>query len=154
VPVRTTLAILLATSIIFLSPPSAVAADTTVKQEVEKIASAYAESFNKQDAEGIAALYASDGVLVNPTGPHTDIEPLVKGAFKAGFDHQEITVNQVWPLGTDAALSMGEFRQTGKNESGAPIETVGLWTATDVREGGHWKIRMLTAMPKAPPAPK
>ena len=150
---RTTLAILLATSTIFLSPASAIAADT-VKQEVEKIASAYAESFNRQDAAGIAALYASGGMLVNPTGLHTDIEQLIKGAFKTGFDHMEITVNQVWPLGADAALAMGEFRETGKNQSGAPIEFDGVWTAIDVREDGHWKIRMLTGMPKAPPAPK
>jgi ketosteroid isomerase-like protein len=152
--VRTTLAIILATSTIFLSPASAAAADTTVKQEVEKIASAYAESFNRQDASGIAALFASGGVLVNPTGLHADIEQFVQGAFKAGFDRLEITVNEVWPLGIDAALAMGEFRQTGKNQSGAPIENAGLWTATDVREDGHWKIRMLTGMPKAQPAPK
>ena len=151
---RTTLAMILATSTIFLSPASAVAADTTVKQEVEKIASAYAESFNKQNAAGVAALYASGGVLVNPTGLHTDIEQLIKDAFKTGFDHMEITVNQVWPLGTDAALAMGEFRETGKNQSGAPIEFAGVWTATDVREDGHWKIRMLTGMPKAAKAPE
>jgi hypothetical protein len=84
-----------------------------------------------------------------------DIEQLYQGVFKAGIDHIEITVNQVWPLGTDAALAMGEYRQTGKNQSGAPIENAGLWTATDVRDNGHWKIRMLTAgLPKAPPAPK
>lgn len=148
---RTTLSIILASSIIFLSPAAAVAADATVKQEVEKIASAYAENFNKHDASGVAALFASGGVLVNPTGLHTDIEQLVQGGFKAGFDHQEITVNQVWPLGTDAALATGEFRETGKNPSGAPIEFIGVWTATDVREDGHWKIRMLTGMAKAPP---
>jgi uncharacterized protein (TIGR02246 family) len=152
--VRTTIAIILATSTIFLSPTSAAAADTTIKQEVEKIASAYSESFNKQDGAGIAALYTSGGVLVNPTGPHTDIEQFVQGAFKAGFDHVDITVNQVLPLGTDAALAIGEYHQTGKNQSGAPIEVAGVWTATDVREDGHWKIRMLTGMPKAPPAPK
>jgi uncharacterized protein (TIGR02246 family) len=149
--VRTSLCIILATSTIFLSPAAAVAADTTVKQEVEKVASAYADSFNKHDAAGIAALYAKGGILVNPAGPHADIEKYVEGGFKAGFDHQEITVSEVWPLGPDTAIAMGEFRITGKNQSGAPIENAGLWTATDVREEGHWKIRMLTGLPKAPP---
>lgn len=148
---RTILSIALASSTILLSPAAAVAADTTVKQEVEKIASAYADNFNKQDAAAIAALYANGGMLVNPAGPHTDIEKYVDGAFKAGFDHQDITVNDVWPLGPDTAVAMGEFRITGKNPSGAPIENVGLWTAIDIRENGHWKIRMLTGMPKAPP---
>lgn len=149
---RTILSIALASSSIFLSPAAAaVAADTTVKQEVEKLASAYADGFNKKDAAAIAALYANGGMLVNPAGPHTDIEKFVEGAFKAGFDHQDVTVIDVWPLGPDTALAMGEFRITGKNQSGAPIENAGLWTATDIRENGHWKIRLLTGLPKAPP---
>jgi ketosteroid isomerase-like protein len=130
----------------------ATAAD--LKQEMEKVASAYAESFNKQDSEGIAALYATGGILVNPAGPQTDIAELFKSAFKAGFDHQEITVDQAWPLGTDAALAIGEYHNTGKNQSGEPIEVAGRWTSVDVREGGTWKIRMLTAFPKPPQPPK
>jgi len=149
--VRKILSIALASSTIFLSPAAAVAADTTVKQEVEKLAAAYADNFNKHDAAAIAALYANGGIFINPTGQHTDIEKFVEGGFKAGFDHQEVTVNDVWPLGPDTALAMGEFRITGKNQSGAPIENAGLWTATDIRENGHWKIRLLTGLPKAPP---
>jgi hypothetical protein len=49
---------------------------------------------------------------------------------------------------------MGEYRITGKNQSGAPIEIVGLWTSVDVREGGKLKIRMLSAIPKPPQPPK
>jgi hypothetical protein len=47
---------------------------------------------------------------------------------------------------------MGKFRYTGKNQSGAPIENAGRWSATYVREGGKLKIRMLSAMPLPPPA--
>ncbi|WP_157450328.1 hypothetical protein [Bradyrhizobium sp. ARR65] len=42
---------------------SAPAAATDLKQEVEKIGSAVAENFNKQDGAGIAALYAAGGAL-------------------------------------------------------------------------------------------
>jgi hypothetical protein len=45
--------------------------------------------------------------------------------WKAGFDHLEVTVNQVWPLGIDTALVLGEYHTTGKNQDGAPIELVG-----------------------------
>jgi len=31
------------------------------------------------------------------------------------------------------------------------MESFGRWTAVDVRVGGQWKIRMLTAFPKPPP---
>ncbi len=118
------------------------AAAADLKQEVEKIGSAYAESFNKQDATGIAALYATGGVHVNPAGPRTDIAELYQGVFKAGFNHEDITVDQAWPFGTDTALVLGEYRITGKNQSGEPIEVAGRWTAVDIREGGNWKIRM------------
>ena len=134
-----------------ISMPTVAADDLGLKQEVEKLATAYADSFNKQDAAGIASLYAAGGVHVTAAGPTTEIAKRYEGAFKAGFNHNDITVNQVWPLGTDTLLAMGEYHITGKNASGAPVEGGGLWTSTDVRESGVWKIKMLSAFPKAPP---
>jgi ketosteroid isomerase-like protein len=90
---------------------------------------------------------------VTQAGPTTDIAQRYEGAFKAGFDRDDITVNQVWPVGSDTAISTGEYRLSGKNQSGAAIEAAGIWTAIDVREGGKWKIRMLSAIPKPPPEP-
>ncbi|SHG75725.1 hypothetical protein SAMN05444169_3987 [Bradyrhizobium erythrophlei] len=81
---------------------------------------------------------------------HTDIAQIYEGAFKAGFNHNEIAVDHAWPLATDTLMSMGECHITGKNQSGAPIEVKGIWTGIDVRKGGSWKIRLLTAFPKAP----
>jgi ketosteroid isomerase-like protein len=69
---------------------------------------------------------------------------------QTGFDHDDVTVDQVSPLGADAALGIGTFRISGKNQNGAPIEFVGRWTAVYVREGGGLKIRMISAFPKAP----
>jgi uncharacterized protein (TIGR02246 family) len=61
----------------------------------------------------------------------------------------------VWSLGTDTAIGLGEYHITGKNQSGAPLDVVGRWTAVYVLESGKWKIRMLSAFPKAqPPADK
>jgi len=119
-----------------------------IKKELDKIGSAYAESFNRQDAAGIAALYADGGMHINPAGPRTDIEQFYQAIFKAGFDHQDVSLDEAWPLGTDAALAIGQYRIAGKDQSGAPIERGGFWTATYVREGGEWKIRMQTALPK------
>jgi hypothetical protein len=91
---------------------------------------------------------------VNPAGPRTDIAEFYKGAFNAGFDHVEITVDQAWPLANDMALGLGEYRITGKNSTGAPIEVMVRWTAVYVPEGGKLKIRMRSAFPKAPPPSK
>jgi ketosteroid isomerase-like protein len=132
----------------------AVAADSRLKQELDKVSGAYGESFSRQDGAGIAALYAPGGIHVNPAGPRTDIAQLYEAAFKAGLNHADYTVNEVWALGADTALAMGEYHITGKNQGDGPIELAGLWTATDVREGGKWKIRMMTAIPEPEQTPK
>jgi uncharacterized protein (TIGR02246 family) len=141
--------------IVALSAP-AFADDADLKKQVEQNAATYSESYNKQDMAGITALYATDGILVTSGGARarTDLAPVYEGAFKAGFTQLVATVDQVWPLGSDTALAMGKYRYTGKNQSGAPIELVGRWTATLVREDGKWKIRMQTAVPQPPPAAK
>ncbi len=77
----------------FSVPAAAADADQNLKQEIEKFSSAYHERYNKQDAAGIAALYTSGAVFVNRAGPHTDIAELYNGAFKAGFNHEEGTVD-------------------------------------------------------------
>ncbi|KWV49910.1 hypothetical protein AS156_15430 [Bradyrhizobium macuxiense] len=125
--------------------------DANLKQEVEKVAAAYVDSFNKHDPAGIAARYTADGMVVNPTGSHTDIAEIYKGIFKTGCDHSDVTIDQVSPLGADAALGVGEYHLSGKNQSGEPINIVGRWTAVYVRDGEGLKIRMLSAFPKAPP---
>ena len=129
----------------------ALADDADLKKQVEQINSAYMESYRKQDAAGIVAQYATDGIMVNPAGARTDIAQYFDAAFKGGLNQLEVKTDQVWPLGSDAALGMGKFQVTGKDQSGAPIQlTGGLWTATYVREGGKLKIRMLTLVPPPP----
>ena len=122
----------------------------SLRQELEKIGSAYAESFNRQDAAGIAALYVDGGVHINPAGPRIDIEEFYRGLFNAGLNYQEASVDDVWPIGSEAAVAVGQFRTTGKGLNGASIEIGGYSTATYVRTGGKWKIQMLSAIPKPP----
>jgi ketosteroid isomerase-like protein len=139
------------TSVAFSAP--ALADDADLKKQVEQGNAAYMKSFNSMDVAGLAEMYATGAVIVIPEGPRTDIAQLYEGMFKTGFNHAEITVDQVWLLGSDAALGMGKYRVTGKSREGGPIEAAGLWTATYVREGGKWKTRMLSAIPQ-PPSPQ
>jgi uncharacterized protein (TIGR02246 family) len=125
-----------------------------MRKEVEIIALAYVESFNRQDAAGIAALYASGGVHINPAGPRTDIEKFYQALFAAGFDYQEASVDEAYLLGSDAAIAVGQYRIAGKNQSGIRMEHAGISAATYVRESGKWKIRMQTAIPKPPDTTK
>ena len=116
----------------------------------EGIASAYVESFNRQDVAGIAALSASGGVHIDPAGPQTDIENFYQGLFRAGFSYQEATADEACLVGSDTAISVGQYRIAGADQSGTPMEHEGVSAATYVREDGKWKIRMPTAIPKPP----
>jgi uncharacterized protein (TIGR02246 family) len=120
-------------------------------QDIKKLATTYQDNFNKKDAAGIAALFAKGGFLVNANGVNSDIAKYYEGAWKNGLERMEITVDQVLPVAEAVAVANGEARISGKNDKGEPINMTVLWTATDVQEGGQWKIRMLTALPKAPP---
>ena len=86
------------------------------------------------------------GVLNGPSA----IEEYLKSLFKAGFNHEEITVDDVSPLGADAVLVRGEYHITGQGQNGA-IKIDGNWGAVNVREGGVLKIRLIMALPKPPP---
>ena len=131
--------------------------DQNTRQQIERIVAAYHENWNNHNAAGIAGLYTKDGVLVTQapkvvkTGQQ-DIEQNYKNAFNTIPHHDSATVDEVSPLGADAAMSVGEYHLTGKGESG-PTKLDGHWTAVYVRDGGAWKIRLLTAVPDLPPAP-
>jgi ketosteroid isomerase-like protein len=137
--------------VIALAAP-AFSQNADVKKQLDEISSAYIESYRKQDAAGIATLYATAGILVTPTGAQTDLAKYYNAAFKMGLNQLEIKLDQAWPFGSDGALGMGTYRAAGKDSSGAPIEVAGLWTGAYVQEAGKLKIRMLTAFP--PPAAK
>jgi ketosteroid isomerase-like protein len=123
--------------------------DQKLKQALEQIGVAYAECFNRRDATGIAALFVGGGVHVNEAGPRKDIEQFYQAAFKAGSSSRmDTSLDEVWPLGTDVATSIGEVRITGKDPSGAAIERVRRCAATYVRGGRTWKIQMIATLPK------
>jgi ketosteroid isomerase-like protein len=114
-------------------------------QEAERLMFAYADTFNKQDAAGLAAYQR--GVLSGPSA----IEEYLQTLFKAGSNHEEVTVDQVSPLGADVVLVRGEYHITGQGQNGA-MKIDGNWGAVNVREGGALKIRLIMALPK--PTPK
>ena len=131
--------------IVLALPASAQQSDRSLR--LESVVSSYAENFNKQNASGIAGLYTKDGMLVSPAGPQKSVEQYYQNAFKTGFNHQDIVLEDVSSLGPDAAISMGEVRISGRSQNGSVLESNGRWTAVEVREGGAWKIRLLTAFP-------
>jgi uncharacterized protein (TIGR02246 family) len=137
-----------------ITSASAQEVDQNHRQQIERIAAAYVENWNKHDAAGIAALYAKDGVQVTATGVKSgpqEIEQAYQSAMKTFPQHNGQTIEQISPLGNDADIRIGQFHLSGEGPNG-PTKLDGRYTAVDVREGGTWKIRLLTAIPIPPPA--
>lgn len=138
-----------------ITSASAQEIDQNTRQQIERIAAAYVENWNKHDAAGVAGLYAKDGVLVTATGAvrsgSQEIEQAYQGAMKMFPQHNGQTIEQISPLGNDADIRIGQFHLSGEGPNG-PTKLDGRYTAVDVREGGTWKIRLLTAVPIPPPA--
>jgi ketosteroid isomerase-like protein len=132
--------------------PAAQADDADLKKQADQLTTSYIENFNKQDAAGLVALWATDAIFVNiVTGPGKPAPNVYETMFKSGLNHLESSVDQVLPLGPNAAVGTGKFHLTGKNQSGAAIDVEGYFTAAYVKEGEKWKLKMLMGAPK--PAP-
>jgi uncharacterized protein (TIGR02246 family) len=119
------------------------------RQQIEQMVVTFTERYNKQDAAGIATMFTKDAVRVSSAAPAVGpqaIEEIFKAQFKAGYNHIDETVDQVSPLGDDAAITIGEYHATGQGQSG-PLKVEGRWTEVEVRDGGEWKIRLLTVVP-------
>jgi uncharacterized protein (TIGR02246 family) len=137
---------------IAISLAASQASAQTLQQQIEQIKDADSANWNKQDAAGIADLYTKDGILVTSsltktvkTGPQEIVQHYVDGVFKQGLVHNQASIDQIIPLGTDTAISLGEYHLSGQGEKG-PVKADGHWTATYVRDGSTWKIRLLTAV--------
>jgi uncharacterized protein (TIGR02246 family) len=138
-----------------ITSASAQEIDQNTRQQIERIAAAYVENWNKHNAAGVAGLYAKDGVLVTATGAvmsaPSEIEQAYQTAMKTFPQHNGQTIEHISPLGNDADIRIGQFHLAGEGPNG-PTKLDGRYTAVDVREGGTWKIRLLTAVPIPPPA--
>ena len=138
-----------------ITSSSAQQVDQSTRQQIERISAAYVENWNKHDAASLAALYTKDGVLVTATGAvrsgPQEIEQAYQSAIKTFPQHNGQTIEQISPLGNDADIRIGEFHLSGQGQNG-PTKLDGRYTAVDVREGGTWKIRLLTGVPIPPPA--
>ena len=126
-----------------------------MRKQVEQMTATFSERYNKQDAAALATMFVKDAVRVSSadgaasTGPQAIAESF-KTQFKLGFNHIDLIVDQVSPLGTDAAVTTGRYQTTGRGQDGL-LRVEGHWTQVEVREAGAWKIRLLTVAPKTEP---
>ena len=135
--------------------PSAQQSHLDTRYQIEQMAATFTEHYNKQDAAALASMFTKDALRVSSDGTAVSagpqaIEESFNTQFKAGLAHIELVVDQVSPFGADAAVTIGKYQLTGQGRSG-PLKMDGHWTEVEVREGGVWKIRLLTVTPKTAP---
>ena len=140
-------------------PASAQQVDQNLRQQIERLSTKYVELYNNRDAAGLAALFTKDGLFVSPANPRAPavksaqvLEQYYEASLKLGLHHDGSSVDDVSPLGSDAAIVTGEYHYSGQGPNG-PIKLDGTYTAVSVRDGATWKFRLLTALPSPPPPP-
>jgi uncharacterized protein (TIGR02246 family) len=123
------------------------------RQQIEQMVAIFAERYNNQDAAAITSMFTTDAVQVSSAvgaGPQA-IEEFFKTQFTTGFSHIDMTVDQVSLLRTDTAIAIGEYQLSGQGQRGR-LKVDGHWTEVGVRDGGVWKIRLLTVVPTPSPS--
>ena len=138
-------------TVIPLASPSAQQSHLDTRSQIEQMVATFTESYNKQDAAALAGMFTKDAVRISSAGTAVSAGPLAieetfKSQFAAGFNHIDLIVDQVSPVGPDAAITVGEYRATG-----SLFKENGRWTEVDVRESGVWKIQLLTVASKIRP---
>jgi uncharacterized protein (TIGR02246 family) len=121
------------------------------RQQLEALATRYAEAANRHDAAAIAALFTEEGVFVSPEGivsGRPGIEKLYRDTFNAAaVTDTAIKTTELHAVG-DLVWAVGQWRNNTQQ---------GHWGAVDERRGGAWQIRMLaynvTPAPAVPPSP-
>jgi uncharacterized protein (TIGR02246 family) len=102
-----------------ITSASAQQIDQNTRQQIERIAAAYVENWNKHDAAGIAALYAKDGVQVTETGVRSgpqEIEQAYQSAMKTFPQHNGQTIEHISPLETTPISELASFTSAGRAE--------------------------------------
>jgi uncharacterized protein (TIGR02246 family) len=124
------------------------------RQQLEALASRYAEAANRHDAAAIAALFTEDGLLVSPeqiVSGRPAIEKLYRDTFNAAaVSDTGVKTTELHAAG-ELVWAVGQWRNNTQQ---------GHWGAVDERRGGAWQIRMLTynvtppaAVPPSPATP-
>jgi uncharacterized protein (TIGR02246 family) len=135
--------------------PSAQQSHLDTRSQIEQMTAKFCDHYNNQDAAPLASMFTKDAVRVSADGTAISagpqaIEESFNTQFKTGLPHIELRVDQVSSFGADAAVTVGKYQLTGQGRSG-PLKVDGHWSEVAVREGGVWKIRLLTLTPKTEP---
>jgi uncharacterized protein (TIGR02246 family) len=120
------------------------------RQQIDALATRYADASNRHDAAAIAALFTEDGVFVSPEAilsGRQAVEKLYRDTFNATTVSDTVINTTEQHARGDLVWVVGEWRNNTQQ---------GHWGSVDERRGGAWQLRMLTfnvTPPSAVPPP-
>lgn len=137
---------------------SARAAEVTqqeLMQAADMLGKGYDDNYNAKNAAGMAALYASDGVLVSP-GPvihgADNLKSYYQSRFDAGAGGHVTKIAEVHVQG-DGGFGIGQFSAMVPTPDGGRREIKGNLATVYQRGTDGWHLRLVAASVPPPPAP-
>jgi ketosteroid isomerase-like protein len=121
------------------------------KAEVEARLQHYSALMLAMDSPGIAAMFAQDGEMVNPSRPPIR-GPAAIEKYLSGFSDFHVLSNVDEPLSIvidgDSALQTGTYRQSVRSPQGKVFETSGRFEIAWVRDSsGEWLLSQVATFP-------
>lgn len=114
---------------------------STAKESIPRLIKAFADAFNKGDADAIANIYSEDAQLLVPDASTIRGRSAIADFWADGIRDAtdgKLKADDVQPLGPDAALVIGTYSEKLR----APPSTVeaGKYVMLWRKIGGEWKI--------------
>jgi uncharacterized protein (TIGR02246 family) len=149
--------LLLAASLMMVA--QAARSETTsvdTKADIQKMATAWMDAYNKKDAATIAKMYAEDAVFSNPgwtASGRTAIEDALNKDLAAGAFSKvnSITVDQAHRVG-DLDYSAGSWTADAKGPDGKEAPVGGHWLVISQYRDGHYVLLVHNSNMALPPA--
>ena len=137
--------LILACAVLLLAIAPGHAEDRSVlRREIEAMHVRYLDAFNHRDAAALGALFAENGIFVDPAGKvasgRNNIERMFSEGFRDGDLMLEASADQIGTIG-DGAWDVGH----GALKSGGGTQPLPLhYAAIYVRQGGALKLRVVS----------
>ena len=116
------------------------------RKVAEDLTRQWEEAYNHGNADAVGALFAPDGVFVGPAGVlsgQKEIASALQGRIKQGWAKETITIGEAREVG-NAIWAIGDYTSVGSSEQ-AGKQMNGRYGFVATREGGAWRISMITA---------
>jgi uncharacterized protein (TIGR02246 family) len=116
---------------------------------LEQLARDYQTTFNKGDAKALAAFYATDALLVTPTGQlltgQAAIEQNYLTSLAGPLKGTKLLLHpgKTQTLTADVALIQGTYEVTG-----GPTTVKGCYLNTVVKRAGQWRLAGVVTVPE------